>query len=71
VADNGSVFRAKQAMAIYEAFDIQKEWIHKKQSWEYLIETHLYVMRRMSQVHFGQVTSWQGAKLAHEGFVTD
>jgi putative transposase len=28
-------------------------------------------MRRMSQVHFEQVTSWQGAKLAHERFVTD
>ena len=25
----------------------------------------------MSQVHFEQVTSWQGAKLAHERFVTD
>src|SRR5215471_5778959 len=29
------------------------------------------VMRRMSQVHFEQVTSWLGAKLAHERFVTD
>jgi len=28
-------------------------------------------MRRMSQVHFEQVTNWQGAKLAHERFVTD
>ncbi len=44
VTDNGSVFRAKQAMAIYEALDIQKEWIHKKQSWENLIESHLYVI---------------------------
>jgi hypothetical protein len=30
-----------------------------------------FLMRRMSQVHFEQVTSWQGAKLAHERFVTD
>jgi hypothetical protein len=43
VTDNGSVFRAKQAMAIYDALEIQKEWIHKKQSWENLIETALYV----------------------------
>jgi len=28
-------------------------------------------MRRMSQVRFEQVTSWQGAKLAQERFVTD
>ena len=25
----------------------------------------------MSQVHFEQVTSWEGAKVAHERFVTD
>ncbi len=25
----------------------------------------------MSQVHFEQVSSWQGAELAHERFVTD
>jgi hypothetical protein len=31
-------------MAIYDALEIQKEWIHKKQSWENLIESHLYVM---------------------------
>lgn len=35
------------------------------------METHFNVMRRMSQVHFEQVTSWQGAKLAHERLVTD
>ena len=28
-------------------------------------------MRRMSQVHFDQVTSWQGAKIADVRFVTD
>ena len=38
---------------------------------ENLVDTHFNVMRRMSQVHFEQVTSWQGAKLAHERFVTD
>jgi len=51
--------------------EIEKEYIHKRQSWENLVETHFNVMRRMSQVHFEQVTSWQGAKLAHERFVTD
>ena len=71
VTDNGSVFRAKQAMAIYEALEIQKEWIHKRQSWENLIETHLYVMRRMSNYHFERVISWEQAKLVHERFVTD
>lgn len=36
-----------------------------------LVESHFNVMRRMSAVHFEQVTSWDGAKLAHERFVTD
>ncbi len=71
ITDNGGVFRAKQLLAICEALEIDKEYIHPRQSWENLVETHFNVMRRMSQVHFEQVTSWQGAKLAHERFVTD
>src|SRR5207245_10223316 len=71
ITDNGGVFRAKQLLAICEALDIEKEYIHTRQSWENLVETHFNVMRRMSQVHLEQVTSWQGAKLAHECFVTD
>jgi len=58
-------------LAICEALDIEKEYIHARQSWENLVETHFNVMRRMSQVHFEQVTSWQGAKTAHARFVTD
>src|SRR6266516_5382389 len=69
--DNGGVFRTKQLLAICEVLEIQKEYIHPRQSWENLVETHFNVMRRMSQVHFDQVTSWQGAKIAHERFVTD
>ena len=34
-------------------------------------ETHFSVMRRMSQFKFEQVTSWEGAKLAHARFVDD
>src|SRR6266568_2688344 len=71
ITDNGGVFRAKQLLAICEALEIEKEYIHARQSWENLVETHFNVMRRMSQVHFEQVTSWEGAKLAHERFVTD
>ncbi len=71
ITDNGAVFRAKQLLAICEALDIEKEYIHPRQSWENLVETHFNVMRRMSQVHFEQVTSWEGAKAAHERFVTD
>jgi putative transposase len=71
ITDNGGVFRAKQLLAICEALDIEKEYIHPRQSWENLVETHFNVMRRMSQVHCEQVTSWEAAKLAHERLVTD
>jgi putative transposase len=71
ITDNGAVFRAKQLLAICEALEIEKEYIHPRQSWENLVETHFNVMRRMSQVHFDHVTSWEGAKIAHERFVTD
>ena len=50
ITDNGSVFRAKQLLAICEALEIEKEYIHPRQSWENLVETHFNVMRRMSQV---------------------
>jgi transposase InsO family protein len=71
MTDNGGVFRAKQLLAICEALEIEKEYIHPRQSWENLVETHFNVMRRMNQMHFEQVTSWQEAKMAHERFVTD
>src|SRR6266566_7891270 len=44
ITDNGSVFRAKQLLAICEALEIEKEYIHPRQSWENLVETHLYVI---------------------------
>jgi transposase InsO family protein len=71
ITDNGKVFQAKQLLAICEALEIEKEYIHPRQSWENLVETHFNVMRRMSQVHFEQVTSWEGAKTIHERFVAD
>ncbi len=71
ITDNGKVFKAKQLLAICEALGIEKEYIKPRQSWMNLVETHFNVMRRMSAVHFEQVTSWEGAKIAHERFVTD
>ena len=64
-------FGRNNCWLVSEALEIEKEYIDPRQSWQNLVETHFNVMRRMSQVHFDQVTSWQGAKLAHERFVTD
>jgi len=51
ISDNGGVFRAKQLLAICEALDIEKEYIHARQSWENLVETHLYVMWNLQNSH--------------------
>jgi transposase InsO family protein len=71
ITDNGGVFRAKQFLRICESLQIEKEFIKPRQSWMNLVETHFSVMRRMSQFKFEQVTSWEGAKLAHTRFVED
>lgn len=71
ITDNGAVFRAKQLLQICEALGIEKEYIKPRQSWMNLVETQFNIMRRMSAVHFEQVTTWEGAKVAHERFVTD
>ena len=62
ITDNGAVFRAKQLLQICEALGIEKEYIKPRQSWMNLVETHFNTMRRMSQVHFEQVTSWEGRR---------
>src|SRR5262249_23472230 len=71
VTDNGGVFPAKQALSIYEALAVEKAWIHTPPSLENLIETHFNVMRRMSNYHFEQATSWEQAKQIHARCVQD
>jgi hypothetical protein len=44
VSDGGSIFRAKQAHAIYTALGISKEEIARRQPWQSYIETQLYVI---------------------------
>ncbi len=62
ISDSGAIFRAKQAQAIYEALEIERRQIYKKQAWENLIETQFNLQRRLADHHFAQVASWQGAK---------
>lgn len=71
LSDSGGIFRAKQAQAIYQALEIEKRQIHKKQAWENLIETQFNLQRRLADYHFAQVTSWQGAKEVHARWMTD
>jgi putative transposase len=44
VSDHGGVFRDRRAMQIYTALGIEKKEIAKRQSWQNLIETALYVI---------------------------
>jgi hypothetical protein len=71
LSDSGGIFRAKHALAIYHALEIEKREIHKKQAWENLIETQFNLQRRLADYHFAQVTTWQGAKGAHARWMTD
>ena len=52
VSDGGSVFKAKQALRIYDALGIRKEQIARKQPWQNYIETTFNIMRRMADWEF-------------------
>jgi len=56
VSDGGSVFKAKQALRIYEALGIRKEQIARRQPWQNYIETTFNIMRRMADWDFSRAT---------------
>jgi transposase InsO family protein len=56
ITDNGGVFRAKQLLAICEALEIEKEYIHPRQSWENLVETHFKMLIQLSLPEDSQTT---------------
>src|SRR5438309_2308403 len=45
VSDGGGIFKAKQAMAIYQALAITKEQIDQRQAWQSYIESNFNVQR--------------------------
>lgn len=71
VSDSGSVFKAKQAQAIYAALGIRKDAIEQGQPWQNYIETHFNVMRRMADYHYAQATSWSELQAVHDRFFAD
>ena len=59
VSDGGSIFKAKQAQAIYaRAGDRASSQIDSGQPWQNYIETHFNVMRRMADHHYAHATTW-------------
>jgi putative transposase len=71
VSDGGSIFKAKGAMAIYQALSIRKEQIALRQPWQSSIETCFNVQRRMADYHFSQATTWDDLEQRHAAWVHD
>jgi hypothetical protein len=71
VSDGGSVFRAKQALAIYQRLGIAKHQIKKGQAWQNYIETMFNVQRRMADYEFSKATTWNHLQAAHDRWVNE
>jgi len=66
VTDGGGIFRATQAMAVYEALGIEKEEIERRQPWQSFIETAFNIQRRMADHHFLKARSWEDLVEEHD-----
>jgi transposase len=71
VSDSGSIFKAKQARAIYATLGIEKREIDQGQPWQNYIETQFNVMRRMADYHYAKATSWAELQAVHDRFFRD
>lgn len=71
VSDGGSVFKAKQALDIYQRLGIVKHQIDKGQAWQNYIETMFNVQRRMADFEIEKATTWKELQGAHDTWVTD
>jgi transposase len=71
VSDGGSVFRANQALEIYEQLAIRKEQIEGRKPWQDYVETHFAVMKRMEAYQLERATSWDAFCTVHARFIAD
>ncbi len=71
VSDNGSIFKAKQAMKIYEHLGLRKEFIAKRQPWMSYIETTFNIQRRIGDYHFKKARNWEEMRVEHDRWVVD
>jgi len=69
VTDGGAIFRAKQALSIYETLDITKEEIGRGKPWQSYIETTFNIQRRMADFHFARAQSWAELLAVHAEWV--
>ncbi len=71
VSDGGAVFKANDALAIYQAFGITKLRIDKRQAWQSYIETAFSIQRRMADYAFAEATSWPEVRVIHARWFAD
>ncbi len=71
VSDGGAVFKAKQALEIYQRLGIVKEQIAKRQAWQSYIETTFNIQRRLADASFSQATTWDELLVVHEQWLAD
>jgi putative transposase len=71
VTDGAKIFRANQAMYVYESLGIAKHEIESGRPWQSYIETTFNIQRRMADFHFAKAESWQELAQAHDRFVED
>jgi putative transposase len=69
VTDGGSIFRANQAKAIYEALGIRKEEIERGKPWQSYVETTFNIQRRMADWHFAEAATWPELVATHDAWV--
>jgi len=71
VTDGGTIFRAKQALSIYEALSIDKEEIARGKPWQSYIETAFNIQRRMADFHFVRAQNWSELVAVHDRWIQD
>jgi putative transposase len=69
VTDGGAIFRANQALSIYEALDIAKEEIERGKPWQSYIETTFNIQHRMADWHFARAQNWAELVAVHDSRV--
>jgi putative transposase len=69
VSDNGSVFTAKDYLAILRALEIEPLHIEKGKPWQNMIEAQFKVQLRLADSHFEQAHTLEDVQNQHAAFI--
>jgi putative transposase len=71
VTDSGSIFRAKQLLAILDRLGVVKHEIERRQPWQNYIEANFGVQRRLADRDFANAGTWPELLVVHDRWVTE